>query len=269
MIKSLPVALLWILPALSGCNLVADRLEEEPEEEEIEVFHWAYDGENGPDSWFEHHAECGGDEQSPVDLATETLLAGEGPILSFNYGSTPLEAENNGHTVKFNVAGGSTLDIDGATFTLAQFHFHAQSEHTIDGEHFPAEVHFVHQNGSEYAVVSMFIVEGAEPHPWFADARWSELPTEEGDVLDDPATVLDLDDLILNQVQGEIPDYMHYTGSLTTPDCNQGVEWYVLGQYLELSADQLATFTAIYDHNYRPVQPMNARAAIYDEAYGL
>ena len=270
MLKSLSVALLCTAPTLAGCNLVADRLEEEePTPTVATEFHWAYEGDAGPDSWAEHHPECAGDEQSPVDFAFDAIPTAEGPILTFQYATAPLHAENNGHTVRFDVAPGSTLDIDGTTFTLKQFHFHAQSEHTVDGEHLPAEVHFVHENGSDLAVVGMFIAEGAEPNPWFADARWSEIPTSAGEVLDDPATMLDLDGLVLEQLQGESQDYVHYTGSLTTPACTQGVEWYVLGQFLELSADQLATFTSIYDRNYRPVQPMNARVAIYDEAFGL
>ena len=31
------------------------------------------------------------------------------------------------------------------SFDLKQFHFHSPSEHTINGEHFPLEMHMVHQ----------------------------------------------------------------------------------------------------------------------------
>ena len=32
----------------------------------------------------------------------------------------------------------------GDKFEIAQFHFHSPSEHTINGEHFDVEIHFVH-----------------------------------------------------------------------------------------------------------------------------
>jgi carbonic anhydrase len=40
-------------------------------------------------------------------------------------------------------AGG--LVYDKVTWTLKQFHFHTPSEHRINGEHFPMEMHLVHQ----------------------------------------------------------------------------------------------------------------------------
>jgi carbonic anhydrase len=35
--------------------------------------------------------------------------------------------------------------IGGKEFGLRQFHFHTPSEHTVEGEHFPLEMHMVHQ----------------------------------------------------------------------------------------------------------------------------
>ena len=53
--------------------------------------------------------------------------------------------------------------------------------------------------------------------------------------------------------------YWHYHGSFTTPPCTEGVMWFVLNNPVELSDAQISAFEAIYDHNYRPVLPMNAR----------
>jgi len=57
--------------------------------------------------------------------------------------------------VKLGVANGSkgqTVVVDPNyysveefnTYDFLQFHFHSPSEHTIDGHHYDAEVHFVH-----------------------------------------------------------------------------------------------------------------------------
>jgi len=37
------------------------------------------------------------------------------------------------------------MSIGDKTYALVQFHFHAPSEHTVNGAHFPMEMHFVHQ----------------------------------------------------------------------------------------------------------------------------
>jgi hypothetical protein len=53
--------------------------------------------------------------------------------------------------------------------------------------------------------------------------------------------------------------YYRYHGSLTTPPCTEGVEWFVLAEPVELSAAQIAAFRVLYDGNNRPVQPLNGR----------
>jgi len=57
----------------------------------------------------------------------------------------------------------------------------------------------------------------------------------------------------------------HYSGSLTTPPCSEGVAWYVRKTPTQLSKDQIAAFTTVYDHNNRPVQALNERTLYLDE----
>lgn len=55
-----------------------------------------------------------------------------------------------------------------------------------------------------------------------------------------------------------------YDGSLTTPDCREGVQWLVLTEPISISDAQLAAFTAITHANNRPVQPLNDREVVED-----
>ena len=57
----------------------------------------------------------------------------------------------------------------------------------------------------------------------------------------------------------------HCDSSLTTPPCSEGVKWYVRKMPTQLSMDQIAAFTAIYDHNNRPVQTLNERTLYRDD----
>jgi carbonic anhydrase len=54
-------------------------------------------------------------------------------------------------------------------------------------------------------------------------------------------------------------DYYNYIGSLTTPPCSMGLQWILMKTPLMLSANQIEDFRSKYDHNYRPVQPLNNR----------
>lgn len=97
-----------------------------------------------------------GFEQSPIDISTSSdKEIGE---LKFKYRTTPLEIVNNGHTVQVNYAAGSKLKIDGDEYTLLQFHFHTQSEHTFNDAASPMEAHFVHVNkAGQLAVVDVMM----------------------------------------------------------------------------------------------------------------
>jgi carbonic anhydrase len=54
-------------------------------------------------------------------------------------------------------------------------------------------------------------------------------------------------------------DYFHYEGSLTTPPCDESVEWSLLRTPLEVAEEDIAAFAKIYPMNARPVQSDNRR----------
>lgn len=61
-------------------------------------------------------------------------------------------------------------------------------------------------------------------------------------------------------------EYAHYKGSLTTPHCNEVVEWIVFLKPLNISRSQIKLFRKLQDghghklvDNFRPTQPLNGR----------
>lgn len=213
--------------------------------------------------------DCGGSSQSPIDLQPATFIDGDAPVLDFAYTTSDLHVVNNGHSIEYEIDDAtSTLSVDGIDYELLQFHFHSPSEHTIDGENAAMEMHLVHKSGQDLAVVSVLIFQGEEPQPWFAAASWDELPAEAGECLEGDEITLDMDDLINGQLDGDTSELVHYSGSLTTPPCSEDVEWFILGEVLLLSAEQIATFSDIYYGNNRQVQALNDRTVFYDESYG-
>ena len=230
-------------------------------QDEDEEVHWEYEGENGPENWgslAEDYEVCAsGELQSPIDIAIETINyvdAEEFPVIEIDYQPSAINVVNNGHTIQINYDEGSTLTIDDVVYNLLQFHFHTPSEHTIQGQSFPLEMHLVHANeDGELAVLGiiMEVSNGETPTDAF-DLIWSQLPTEEGELeIEGEVNAADLLSEDLN--------ILTYSGSLTTPPCSEGVTWILSGQPLVVEQYIVDDFAAIFEFNNRPTQPINDR----------
>lgn len=221
--------------------------------------HWEYEGVHGPAHWGEMKKDfetCGlGKHQSPIDIG-KTEMKSDLPDLAFDYVASPLKIINNGHTVQVNIGEGSSLGIGDHAYKLAQFHFHTPSEEKIKGKPADMVAHLVHKDADgKLAVVAVLIKQGKENAA--LQAVFDNMPVGAG-------PVHAVEDLSVN-VADLLPakhGYYHFEGSLTTPPCSEGVQWYVVSSPVEASASQIASFRRLYKHNARPVQPMNDRTVV-------
>ncbi|WP_445144142.1 carbonic anhydrase [Dyella sp. Tek66A03] len=222
--------------------------------------HWSYAGANGPGHWGsldDADVACGkGEQQSPIDLDSRTAKTGKSGKFHINYQPGAVTLLNNGHTVEAEVGDAAdTVTFEGASYRLAQFHFHAPSEHSIDGKHFPLEIHFVNKDAEGHiTVVGVLVRAGAENKN--LAAVFNALPAHEtpaGEHADKPAQV-DLAAVLPSEHKAFV-----YNGSLTTPPCTEGVHWIVLAQPVEMSRAQIGNFAKIFHDNHRPLQKINGR----------
>jgi carbonic anhydrase len=231
---------------------------------------WHYEGEAGPATWgtlSPKFAACGeGKAQSPIDIPS--AATGSAPALRLQFPAAALriahhehvaDGINNGHTIQINYDGADTLTIGDQSYALAQYHFHAPSEHTLDGKPFPMEMHMVHKSADDkLAVVGVFIAEGS--HNAAFDPVWANLPKEKGVEVHYSAVSVDVDRLL----PAARTSY-RYDGSLTTPPCSEGVKWVVMTTPVELSGAQIKAFTTLVHDNNRPTQPLNGRTVATDK----
>ncbi len=222
--------------------------------------HWSYETHGdavGPEAWgtLPGNAVCStGRSQSPVAL----FLAGAKPTserLSFDYIASPLRIVNNGHAQQVNVSAGSRVAVDGESFPLLQFHFHAPSEHTLEGKRYPMEMHLVHAgaDGKPALVVAVLIAEGPASTP--LGAFFANLPMTKG-ASAEPAGVTIDPETILPASKA----FLHYAGSLTTPPCTEGIRWFVLTTPITASTGQITAYVATgLGHTDRPIQPLGGR----------
>jgi carbonic anhydrase len=232
--------------------------------------HWTYEGEAGPAAWgalVPEFATCSaGRHQSPLDLPgtlppakADSRAAFPPAELAVSSAARLGDAVHNGHTIQVDFPGGDTLTVGGVPFELVQFHFHAPSEHTVAGQHFPVEIHFVHRSQAGKLAVVGVLVEPGAANPEF-ERFASQLPGSEGAISHLAATS--------PSVSGLLPKSHaidRYDGSLTTPPCSEQVSWFVMTAPIEFSAVQIAALEAALPDNSRPVQPANGRAIVSDE----
>ena len=226
--------------------------------------HWSYSGDEGPAKWGDLSPEFGackaGVSQSPIDIVTQKTEADKTlGVIDFRYGPPmPLRILNNGHTIQVQSVGAATIRAGGRDWKLVQVHFHAPSEHAINGKLAAFEAHFVHANDKgELAVVGLLYKQGQENKALvnILDHMPDEVTTEPFPV---PGTKIELTKLLPDR-----PSYFAYPGSLTTPKCTEGVSWFVLEPTSELSQAQLEKFQSmIHGGNNRPVQPLGARKIV-------
>ena len=220
--------------------------------------HWGYAGESGPENWSKLDAKfamCAlGRNQSPVNLA-DFVEADLKPV-KLDYKAGASEIVNNGHTVQVNYAAGSTLTVDGISFELKQFHFHAPSENRVGGKQYPLEGHLVHADkDGNLAVVAVMFTEGAA-NPLLSKA-WTAMPAKADEKAALPAGLSVVDMLPKDKA------YYRFNGSLTTPPCSEGVRWLVLKKPATATKAQIDQFSKTVGFaNNRPIQALNARSVL-------
>jgi carbonic anhydrase len=165
---------------------------------------------------------------------------------------SPLQIVNNGHTQQVVIPEGSGITLEGTRYPLKQFHFHAPSEHTIDGVADAMELHLVHiTDAGEIAVVGVLLAEGDENSA--LKSVFEAMPAMAGPQQEVKGSV-DLNALLPAQLTT-----FRYMGSLTTPPCSEGVHWLLMTERSSVSTAQVEAFRKIFGPDARPVQPLNDR----------
>jgi carbonic anhydrase len=170
-----------------------------------------------------------------------------------------------------------------STYEAIQFHIHSSSEHTMNGEHFGAELHIVHKekDGDRLAVVGIFLDPGySENNPEFAIAmnHWNEtqnnvleacsgtekkkrqLRRVQEESFDQTDSYFDLYNLLR-----QLTSFYQYTGGLTTPPCSEVVDWNVASMHRMIAVSQ---YTDLLDKLYNAISPDNCERFSILNKYG-
>ena len=216
---------------------------------------WDYEN---PEQWGDISPEyqvCKtGNQQSPIDLDSDQKSALE-PV-EIHYQDIPLRIVNNGKTIEVDNKLENFIVLDGQKFELLQFHFHHPSEHTVKGESYPMEIHFVHKDRQgSLAVLAVFLQEGTENKALVP--IWDSMPSQKSS-----EKYLGELKIATSKLLPENLDSYRYSGSLTTPPCSENVSWVVFQEPIEVSPEQFQRFDRIIHYNARPRQAINRRSIL-------
>ena len=119
-------------------------------------------------------------------------------------------------------------------YNITAFHFHAPSEHTVQGVQYDLEMHCIlfRSDGKTVAdVFGIFFHDEGEYNPFIQE------------VIDINANAGEVD--LSEAIQGidKIGEFMSYMGSKTTPPCEENTEWYVFPKVQKINSEQLKFFT--------------------------
>ena len=191
--------------------------------------------------------------QSPINVITANarfVQGTAGPQLKYPNVESAM-FENLGSTVQVLVNG--TLTWEGKTYSLKQFHFHTPSEHRMDEEDFPAEMHFVHISADNAIAVIGVPLE-------MTNSRYStgliHNTLNHISKITEPGSVTQTDSLNFNPLMENVMSNGVYTygGSLTTPPCSEGVTWFVAKQTLPITVNSFEALKRVVRFNSRYTQ---------------
>ncbi|XP_062262200.1 carbonic anhydrase 4a [Platichthys flesus] len=241
---------------------------------------------NAPEKWNHANSNCAGKLQSPINVVTRKTLKDD-RLIPFQFSNYEQifrgTIKNNGHSVQVGVPHISTIsggDLP-TIYKAVQFHLHwghnggPGSEHTIDGEQYPMELHIVHMK-HQYTDLTTALSdpEGVAVLGFFYERSKSgnrkydpvinalrSITTTNGNT---SLSSISLTQLIPSEQN--LTSYYRYKGSLTTPGCTEAVIWTLFETPIPLSMDQLRVFSELKFHDgkpmvgtFRPVQPLNGR----------
>jgi len=251
----------FVLLSLLAALLVGCSHSEETQED---AGSWTYSGDRSKEHWaeIEEYLDCGGDNQSPVNLIEfEAIKVSQLNSLRLFYSPATHISKviNNGHTIEFDFVPGDSIIFNEMTYHLDQIHFHEPGEHKINGIRYPIEIHLVHRGSSgDVCVLGILGMEGQESQIFEFLEQFLPLKERASKRIDRGVD--------LSLLLPESLDYFSYVGSLTTPPCSEEVNWIVFRDPIILSLEEVEKLQDNMPvNNFREEQPLNGRLVYLNE----
>lgn len=169
-----------------------------------------------------------------------------GNYFNWGYGlAFTLHHEENDYTTL------PAMVFNNETAYLKGWHIHAPADHSVGGDRSKAELHYVHvgTDGKYKAVLAIRLDPGSHTSSFF-----SQLPPVIG--FNDTTQIEGVSiapRLALEEVN-MVNEFWTYKGSLTSPPCTEGVQWFVSRTILFVSDGQMQDILRVSTYSSRQEQ---------------
>lgn len=215
--------------------------------------------------------------QSPIDFPKE-LPKAAGTFkyrYGMHFGNLELSNSRNVYLLDLMGQGFGGIMYQDVYYSLLTITVHAWSEHTVGGEHLPAELHLVHKNARSAQLIVVAVPLNSEavpvtggavpvvPAPANFNPALQPFLTRPPGVEQKTNVIVD-HQWNLNSLLGD-GDFLTYSGSLTKPPCVEIVTWLVKAEPVLISDGQAQQLhNIIYSMagnvgNARSTMPLNGR----------
>ncbi|CAN8297979.1 unnamed protein product [Cochlearia groenlandica] len=240
------------------------------EETETE-FHYKAGEAADPSKWSSIKPEwkiCGdGKRQSPIDLSPRIarVVHNSTELIETYYMPVQATLENRGYDimVSWEEDAGKVV-INKTDYKLVQSHWHAPSEHFLNGQRMAMEFHMVHKSAEGHlAVIGVLFREG-EPNAFIS--RIMDKITAVSEIQNGKVTIGKIDP---REFGWDLTQFYEYSGSLTTPPCTEDVVWTIINKVGTVSREQISILVDArrggFEANARPAQPQFDRMVYLNE----
>jgi carbonic anhydrase len=234
---------------------------------------WSYENTK---HWETAFPTCRKGDQSPIALSTscnanEVGCTPSSQPLAQHMSFSPVAGaylSNNGHFIELVApAQFSTVKLGKLSWSSSRIQFHTPSEHTMNGERYPAEMQILYKpvggDNKWTLVTSVFIKEGYNKNALLSSIGFDmlNLPRTEGDKMYLSSPV-DLTDGLKSPLDG---GFAGYEGTLTSPPCTKDTLWFIAENTMEASATQIGNLERRFpEGNNRPLFPIGSRMIYRD-----
>lgn len=208
-----------------------------------------------------------GRAQSPVDIRQDNVLSYKNGVSDLHFNVPILRSMKLENSLKFlelvsstndtSALSNESLTFQGVKFTFKRIIFRRPSETMIDNKPFPLEVQVFAKSATAKNLVLSIPFKLGRESPFLKSLHFAK-----GDLPPYAYSTINVGNVNLDgNLLPAKPRYFHFNGSLTSYPCTEGVQWVVLTNKFELSADQLAATTT--NVKSRAMQRLNGRRIEY------
>ncbi|CAF1879136.1 unnamed protein product [Brassica napus] len=239
-------------------------------------FHYVTGAYADPSKWSSVKQEwkiCGvGKRQSPVNLSPKVarLVHNSTALIQTYYKPVEATLKNRGYDIMVSwQEDAGKLVINNTDYKLIQSHWHAPSEHFLNGKRLAMELHMVHKSADGHlAVIGVLLREG-EPNAFIS--RIKDKINFIADILHGEASIGKIDP---REFGWDLTKFYEYRGSLTTPPCTEDVIWTIVNKVVgTVSRQQIDILVDArrggYEANARPAQPLYKRMVYLNDQAAL